>query len=117
MVLLKDRSQPKNQRSRVKLFIILSKSDYEKKKKDIEEIALKQKLRIDKAIEYIKEHTLIDYYGMPCFNNTNNINELLEIFRIFCKCNLISWIITDIGIYPGEIKTQAILKSRRLSVN
>lgn len=37
------------------------------------------KERIDKSIEYIKEHTLIDYYGMPCFNNTNNINELLEI--------------------------------------
>ena len=35
--------------------------------------------KIDKAIEYIKENTLIDYYGMPCFNNQKNIEELLEI--------------------------------------
>lgn len=44
-----------------------------------QEVIIELKGRINKTIEYIKEHTLIDYYGMPRFNNQKNVEELLEI--------------------------------------
>ena len=58
-------------------FIILSKSDYERQEKDIEEIALELRDKIDKAIDYIKWQ-----YENPTYDNVwrkYEVEKLLEI--------------------------------------
>lgn len=65
-------------------FIILSKSDYERQEKDIEEIALEQKLKIDKVIEYINKITIelleeVEKHKLTPFKETIIGKDLLEI--------------------------------------
>ena len=68
-------------------FIILSKSDYERQEKDIEEIALELQDKIDKAIEYInnlRDESAERQGFYNCFPDDlyiPNIEKLLEILE------------------------------------
>lgn len=59
-------------------FIILSKADYDRQQEDIELTAIKMKQRIDKAVEYIINHTQSTAHLEM---DTKSIKQLLDILR------------------------------------
>lgn len=73
-------------------FIILSKSDYDRQEKDIEEIALELRDKIDKAIEYIKNYDVFKEFTFPLMkrDEENQVKSSIDYqFKNDLKKNLL----------------------------
>ena len=62
-------------------FVILTKENYDRQQKDIQLELIEAKLRIDKAIEYIKENCIDDEFYINLTNKEKNIIKVLDILK------------------------------------